>query len=185
MSDQPASGIQMTELKPSTPSSQSKSHHEPKLPTQKSSSAPAPLASTTYPQPGQSQSRPQPGPSRSPIKLLSTHLAAHPSQPASRAIHTVFPRLNPISRLINRFKVKHSVIQGLSDAEMKRWQGEGQVLRQKAGWKLAREEGDGVVVSELFWKVGDGNERSDDRCTSLSCQRLSVIRYRGWSHPTC
>jgi hypothetical protein len=56
-------------------------------------------------------------------------------------------------RLFTRFRIKHSVIEGLSDAELKKWEAEGPRLRQRAGWKLEGEEGDGVVVSELFWKV--------------------------------
>jgi hypothetical protein len=58
-----------------------------------------------------------------------------------------------VLRLLNRFKVKHSVISGLSAAEEKRWQAEGPALRRKAGWKLPGEEGEGVEVGELFWKV--------------------------------
>lgn len=88
-----------------------------------------------------------------PPQLLSTHLIAHPSDSAGRAIRKVFPSPNPISRLIRRFKVKHSVISGLTSAEEKRWNAEGGALRRRAGWKLKDENEDGVVVSELFWKV--------------------------------
>jgi hypothetical protein len=70
-----------------------------------------------------------------------------------QAIRAQFPKPNPLLRLARRFKVKHSVISGLSPAEEEKWQAEGLKLRRKAGWKLEGEEGEGVVVSELFWKV--------------------------------
>lgn len=113
-----------------------------------------------YAQPAASPHATQPvaGPSRGaqhlpPPRLISTHLADHPDHAASKAIHTQFPRANPLIRLFTRFRIKHSVIECLSDAELKKWEAEGPRLRQRAGWKLEGEEGDGVVVSELFWKV--------------------------------
>ncbi len=109
-----------------------------------------------YPQPGpQHTETPQAGPSKSHSKrkLLSTHLISHPKHPVSKAIKTEFPLPNPVIRLIRRFRVKHSVIEGLTKEEMDKWEKEGKNLRMKAGWKLPGEEGDGAVVSELFWKV--------------------------------
>ena len=72
-------------------------------------------------------------------------------------MRAVFPKRNPIVRLLRRFKIKHSVIAGMTKKEMARWTAEGSDLRAKAGWKLEGETGAGmddrVVASELFWKV--------------------------------
>lgn len=107
---------------------------------------------TPYPQPtaGPSQVKTKAEPKR---KLLSTHLLANPSHSVSKAIKKEFPYPNPLFRLLKRFRVKHSVIDGLTKEEMERWEKEGKSLREKAGWKMPGEEGDGIVVSELFWKV--------------------------------
>lgn len=45
------------------------------------------------------------------------------------------------------------MIDGLTKEEMQKWEKEGKALRLKAGWKLEEEEGEGTVVSDLFWKV--------------------------------
>lgn len=133
-------------------------------------SAPAspvtPTAPTAYPQPtgpgdspAPSSSATQAGPSKpsspsvSSLKLLSTHIASHPDHSVGQAIRYQFPNPNPILRLLRRFKVKHSVINGLTTKEEKRWTEEGRALRRKAGWKLKGEEGEGVECGELFWKV--------------------------------
>ncbi|ORY26303.1 hypothetical protein BCR39DRAFT_541162 [Naematelia encephala] len=92
-------------------------------------------------------------PSIANAKLISNHLEAYPHHSAGRAINTLFPKPHPIIRLLKRFAVKHSVISGLSEKEEKHWQTEGTLLRKKAGWKLEGEEGDGTVISELFWKM--------------------------------
>ena len=98
--------------------------------------------------------QPDAGPSVSPApKLISTHLIAHPSDSAKKAIKKVFPGPNPVLRLARRFRVKHSVISGITPAEEKRWNAEGAALRRKNGWRLEDEAGDGVPVGELFWKV--------------------------------
>lgn len=68
-------------------------------------------------------------------------------------MHATFPKPNPLSRLCHRFQVKHSVIDGLTDEEMAYWEAEGPELRRKAGWKLPGENGPGVEVSPLFWKM--------------------------------
>ena len=72
-------------------------------------------------------------------------------------MHAVFPKRNPIVRLLRRFKIKHSVIAGMTQKEMARWTAEGASLRTKAGWRLEGETGadvaDRVVVSDMFWKV--------------------------------
>ena len=151
----------------------------------------SPTAPTTpsppqaYPQPtnqpgshaGPSSHQPLPSP-----KLLSTHLIAHPSDSAGRAMKKVFPNPNPIYRLVRRFKVKHSVIDGLTPAEEKRWNAEGAALRRRAGWRLKDEPGEGVPVSELFWKVclilfeapGGTDSR---RCISPSSRHCNEIPY--------
>lgn len=121
-----------------------------------------------YPQPGQhtpsasttsSPGLTKPSQSQSPTsttskRLLSHYIAQHPDHRVSNAIYSVFPRPNPFLRLINRFKVKHSVIDGLSLKEIDVWERKmGKEMRRKAGWKLPDEDGEGVVVGELFWKV--------------------------------
>ncbi|KAL7418972.1 hypothetical protein Q5752_006656 [Cryptotrichosporon argae] len=102
-------------------------------------------------------------------RTLAAHLAQHPTHSAARAVRHVFPAPNPVRRLARRFRVKHSVIDGLSDKEMRHWEAEGPALRRRAGWRLASDtdtaagaEGsgsvsaaapEGVLVSELFWKM--------------------------------
>ncbi|OCF31927.1 hypothetical protein I316_06309 [Kwoniella heveanensis BCC8398] len=146
-------------------------------PVASSSSAPAALDEPSTPQPPVAYSQPSaippstftnagagpstvtaplPSSSSSPSKrskLISAYLTAHPTHSAGKAIQKTFPQPNPLIKLARRFKVKHSVINGLTDEEMRRWEGEGKELRGKAGWKLESEEGDGTVVTELFWKM--------------------------------
>ncbi|WVQ99684.1 hypothetical protein IAU59_006823 [Kwoniella sp. CBS 9459] len=87
-------------------------------------------------------------------KLISTYLTAHPTHSAGKAIHKTFPQPNPLIKLARRFKVKHSVINGLTADEMRKWEKEGEELRRKAGWRLEGEHGkEGTVVSDLFWKM--------------------------------
>lgn len=85
--------------------------------------------------------------------LLSSYISAHPTHTVRKAIKTLYPLPNPIVRAVRRFRVKHSVIAGMTDAEMKYWEAQGPDLRRKAGWKLPGEAGPGAEVSELFWKV--------------------------------
>lgn len=94
-----------------------------------------------------------------PPKLLSTHLAKHPNHTVGKAIRTNFPRPNPLIRLIKRFRVKHSVIEGLTEQEMRKCEERGEELRRKAGWRFEGEKGEGTVVSQLFWKVSKELER--------------------------
>ncbi|WVN87683.1 uncharacterized protein L203_102871 [Cryptococcus depauperatus CBS 7841] len=150
-------------------------------PTHCSQDGPAtPLPPATYPQPSQefhgwsprershSQSTPDLqakseqsiGPdcstadsSLAPPKLLSTYLLKHPDHPVEKAINHEFHLPNPLLRLFRRFKVKHSVISGLTEQEIEKWENRGRELRQRAGWRLQNEQGDGAVVSELFWKM--------------------------------
>ncbi|ORX35632.1 hypothetical protein BD324DRAFT_630908 [Kockovaella imperatae] len=126
------------------------------LPTQSSPTTPDTASPTriAYPQPSQPQdTTPVAGPSTPSRTLLSHHLQQHPDHSVGQAIDTLFPKANPIMRLIKRFKVKHSVISGMTQKEMARWTAEGEALRKKAGWKLQGEPGEGVEVSELFWKM--------------------------------
>lgn len=118
------------------------------------SSPPSPTAASAYPQPHACPSKPSlPAPASN--RLLTTHLLAHPDHTAKKAIHTQFPNPNPIIRLARRFKVKHSVIKGMTDHEWKRYEKMAPELKRKAGWKRAGApaEEEGVEVSELFWKV--------------------------------
>ena len=127
------------------PKSTSMNGHTPHSPPSPSAS---PIPPSAYPQPL------SPKHTVPPPKLISTHLISHPTDTASRAIRTVFPKPNPILRLVRRFKVKHSVISGLTDSETRRWEAEGPALRRRAGWRFADEGGEGVVIGQLFWKVG-------------------------------
>ncbi|KIR81031.1 hypothetical protein I305_03418 [Cryptococcus gattii E566] len=88
-----------------------------------------------------------------PPKLLSTYLVKHPNHTVGKAIRTNFPQPNPLLRLIRRFRVKHSIIDGLTEKEMRKYEERGEELRRKAGWKFEGEEGEGTVVSQLFWKM--------------------------------
>lgn len=109
---------------------------------------------SAYPQPVPPSAGPGgTSPAKPRKKMLSTHLVQHPSHPVSKAIRAEFPHPNPLFRLLRRFRVKHSVIDGLTKEEMAKWEAEGKELRRKAGWKFEGEEGEGVIVSELFWKV--------------------------------
>lgn len=87
------------------------------------------------------------------LKTIASYVAQHPDRSVKHAMHTVFPKPNPISRLLHRFQVKHSVIDGLTDKEMQYWEAQGPELRRRAGWKLPGEDGPGAEVSPLFWKM--------------------------------
>lgn len=138
LSTHPTSPI--TPVSPVTPSSTS-----PNSPT-------TARAHFAYPQPASQPIASSSTPSSS-RKVLSTHIQNHPNDSVGTAIRKQFPLPNPLFRLVRRFHVKHSVIEGLTNEEMAKWEKEGKSLRDKAGWKLEGEEGDGAVVSELFWKV--------------------------------
>lgn len=115
-------------------------------------SAPAPSTARTAPSTSHAigeKSNAAAGPSR---HILSSYVAANPSHTVKRAMHAQFPKPNPIIRLARRFKVKHSVIKGMTEKEWKHYNARGAELRKKAGWKM--EEGEeGTPVGELFWKV--------------------------------
>ncbi|EIW65928.1 hypothetical protein TREMEDRAFT_35660 [Tremella mesenterica DSM 1558] len=85
-------------------------------------------------------------------KLISTYLAQHPDHSAKQAMKHLFPLPNPLKRLAKRFKVKHSVINGMTEKELRHWTARETELKRKAGWKVAGEE-DGVECSDLFWKM--------------------------------
>jgi hypothetical protein len=80
-------------------------------------------------------------------------MAEHPDAGVKDAIKERFPLSNPIVRLVKRFRVKHSVIEGMTKEEMDHWEAQREVLMQKAGWKMQGTEGSGTAVSELYWKV--------------------------------
>ena len=117
-------------------------------------SAPAPVASSST---SSSPIPPSTNTAKSalpPAKTVASYLAEHPKSTPGKAISHLFPKKNPVSRLIHRFQVKHSVINGLTKEELEKWERKvGPQARRRAGWKLEGEEGEGVVVSEIFWKV--------------------------------
>lgn len=86
-------------------------------------------------------------------RTIANALAQHPDRSVKHVVNKVFPRANPLKRLLHRFHVKHSVINGLTDAELAHWEAQGPELRRLAGWKLPGEEGPGAEVSPLFWKM--------------------------------
>lgn len=88
-----------------------------------------------------------------PSTTLAKYMAQHPNATVAQAMRKLYPKANPVVRLAHRFKVKHSVIDGMTAAERKYWEERGPDLRRKAGWKLAGEDGPGVEVSELFWEM--------------------------------
>lgn len=88
-----------------------------------------------------------------PSTTLATYIAKHPNHTVKQAMRKLYPKRNPLVRLAHRFQVKHSVIDGMTDAEMAHWEAKGPELRRKAGWKLPGENVEGVEVSELFWKM--------------------------------
>lgn len=107
---------------------------------------PQPKASSHHPTPGA-------GPSGPPKTLLSTYMKDHPDDTVRDAIKERFPLPNPLVRLFKRFRVKHSVIEGMTKEEMDHWEAQRDVLMQKAGWKMEGTEGPGTEVTELYWKV--------------------------------
>jgi hypothetical protein len=140
-----------------------------KTPSQTTPSTPPPAA----------YSQPRPASSSKPrvysSKTISSYIAQHPDRSPAQAIKHHFPRANPVTRLIRRFKVKHSVIEGLNDKEFAKWELMGPETRRKAGWYMEGEEDtEGkTLVSPLFWKVGGISRRAKmtlirRRCTSLS-----------------
>lgn len=116
-----------------------------------------------YPQPGPSSglgpdpltgvSRPPPPPEIPHRVVLSEYMAQHPDHTVKQAINKHFPLPNPLFRLFKRFRVKHSVIEGMTPEEIKHWEAQRDVLMRKAGWKMEGTEGPGTEVTELFWKV--------------------------------
>lgn len=91
---------------------------------------------------------------------LSHYLAGHPEATVKKALRKTYPKPNPLIRLARRFKVRHSVIHGLTDKEMQKLEDrEGKLKRDQAGWRLEHEPDVGadgrprVIVSPLFWKV--------------------------------
>lgn len=80
-------------------------------------------------------------------------MAKHPHHPVKKAIRKLYPRPNCFKRLAIYSGKGHSVIKGLTAEELKYWEAKGPELRRKAGWKLPGEDGPGVEVSDLFWKM--------------------------------
>lgn len=131
-----------------------------------------PPSAHDYP-PTASSSQPSSGPSN-PIRIpaeqsppppphplsLSAYLAEHPNATVGKALRKTYPKPNPLIRLARRFKVRHSVIHGLTEKKMEKLEDkEGQTKREQAGWRLADEPETGpdgrprALVSPLFWKV--------------------------------
>lgn len=131
---------------------------------------------------------PQPlaGPSKPthPSRVLSTHLLTHPDESVKRAMHVQFPKPNPLTRLVRRFAVKHSVIKGMTDKEWKKYDEEAPELMRKAGWKRAgaSAEEEGVEISELFWKVSSiapyTYNKLTNRCTAPFYLLSSEIHFQ-------
>lgn len=80
-------------------------------------------------------------------------MAQYPDHAVKDAVNKHFALPNPIVRLFKRFRVKHSVIEGMTLEEVTHWEAQRSVLMRKAGWKMQGEEGPGTEVTELFWKV--------------------------------
>jgi hypothetical protein len=117
-------------------------------------SSPAPVGAYDQPKPhATQQNQPQAGPSGPPKRLLSTYMRDHPDDTVRDAIKERFPPPNPLIRLFKRFRIKHSVIEGMTQDEMDHWEAQRETLMQKAGWKMQGTEGPGTEVSELYWKV--------------------------------
>jgi hypothetical protein len=117
--------------------------------------SPAPVGPYAQPNPQNSNHHPTSGagPSGPPKQLLSTYMADHPNDTVRDAIKERFPLPNPLVRLFKRFRVKHSVIEGMTKEEMDHWEAQRETLMQKAGWKMEGTEGPGTEVTELYWKV--------------------------------
>ncbi|KLT45387.1 hypothetical protein CC85DRAFT_306614 [Cutaneotrichosporon oleaginosum] len=88
-----------------------------------------------------------------PPKTIAAYMAENPGTSVAKAMAHLFPKSQPFSRFMARFPGKHSVIKGLSEKELAFLESQGPEIRRRAGWKLPGEEGDGVEVSELFWKI--------------------------------
>jgi hypothetical protein len=127
--------------------------------------SPAPFGAYAQPQPTHNgtesthtEAQPKAGPSGPPKYLLSTHMRDHPDDTVRDAIKERFPLPNPLIRLFKRFRVKHSVIEGMTKEEMDHWESQRETLMQKAGWKMEGTEGPGTEVTELYWKVSLGHD---------------------------
>ena len=140
------------------------------LPTEPQDS-PAPVGAYAQPHPEprhnqaestHTETQAKAGPSGPPKYLLSTHMRDHPDDTVRDAIKERFPLPNPLIRLFKRFRVKHSVIEGMTKEEMDHWEAQRETLMQKAGWKMEGTEGPGTEVTELYWKV------SLDICSMLT-----------------
>ncbi|GMK55205.1 hypothetical protein CspeluHIS016_0202610 [Cutaneotrichosporon spelunceum] len=88
-----------------------------------------------------------------PPKTLAGYMAENPNKSVASAMADLFPKSEPFSRFTTRLHAKHSVIKGLTEKELVLLESQGPEIRRRAGWKLKGEEGDGVQVSELFWKM--------------------------------
>lgn len=88
-----------------------------------------------------------------PAKTIAGYMAENPNKSVAQAMAQLFPKSQPFSRFMARFPGKHSVIKGLTDQELAHLEAQGPEIRRLAGWKLPGEEGEGVEVSPLFWKM--------------------------------
>lgn len=97
-------------------------------------------------------------------RSIAGYLDQHPNATVAKAIRKTYPKpMNPITRIVQRFTVKHNIIKGLSDAELQRWDRKhGLQAAEDAGWThpdALHDEDDGEVgssrprPSELFWKM--------------------------------
>jgi hypothetical protein len=145
---------------------------KPEPTTENRMESPAPAGPYAQPQPQATvprQKQPEAGPSGPPKRLLSTHMADHPNDTVRDAIKERFPLPHPLVRLFKRFRIKHSVIEGMTKEEMDHWESQRETLMQKAGWKMEGTDGPGTEVTELYWKVClclHGSWGANDRCTS-------------------
>ncbi|BEI93363.1 uncharacterized protein CcaverHIS019_0509910 [Cutaneotrichosporon cavernicola] len=88
-----------------------------------------------------------------PAQTLAGYMAENPNKSVASAMANVFPKSQPFSRFMARIPGKHSVIKGLTERELVFLESQGPEIRRRAGWKFKGEEGDGVEVTELFWKM--------------------------------
>lgn len=101
-------------------------------------------------------------------RSLAGYLDAHPQSTVAKAIRKTYPKpLNPITRIVQRFTVKHNIIKGLSEAELQRWDRKhGKRAAEEAGWTHPLDHDDHDQdhensppasgrprPSDLFWKM--------------------------------
>lgn len=89
---------------------------------------------STYPP---SPHAPPPPPAKNHPRSLAQYLSTHPHAKVAKAIRRSYPKSkNPVVRIVKRFTVKHDIIKGLGEVELKKWDEKyGAKAAEDAGWR--------------------------------------------------